>query len=118
MVLLHQNSDQQHGDHHHLPGSFLLPAPGVQNTQQVFRPYIFLISLLKCRLLIHWFVFPSKKYVALVSLAIIVRPTALIVWLPLLIYHFWKEDDKLKLVTHTFFPIGLVPLIQRPPSFF
>lgn len=54
---------------------------------------------------------------ALVSLAVIVRPTALIVWLPLLIYHFWKEDDKLKLVTHTFFPIGLVPLIQRPPSF-
>ncbi|XP_011608620.2 GPI mannosyltransferase 3 [Takifugu rubripes] len=53
----------------------------------------------------------SKKYVALVSLAIIVRPTALIVWLPLLIYHFWKEDDKLKLVTHTFFPIGASALV-------
>lgn len=51
MVLLHQNSDQQHGDHHHLPGSFLLPAPGVQNTQQVFGPNIFLTSLLKCRCL-------------------------------------------------------------------
>lgn len=55
MVLLHQNSDQQHGDHHHLPGSFLLPAPGVQNTQQVFGPNIFLTSLLKCRFL-YWFI--------------------------------------------------------------
>lgn len=67
-------------------------------------------------LLTHWFVCSSKKYVALVSLAVIVRPTALILWLPLLLHHFWKEDDKLKLVTHTFFPIGLVPLIQCPPS--
>lgn len=50
----------------------------------------------------------SKKYLTLVALAVIVRPTALIVWLPLLMYHFWREDDKIRLITHKFIPIGAV----------
>lgn len=48
----------------------------------------------------------------LVALAVIVRPTALIVWFPLLMYHFWQEDNKLRLITHNFIPIGLVLLIS------
>lgn len=52
----------------------------------------------------------STKYLVLVAFAIIVRPTALIVWLPLLAYHFWQEDDKLKLITHKFLPIGALTL--------
>lgn len=50
--------------------------------------------------------FRSTKYLILVALAVIVRPTALIVWLPLLVYHFWQEDNKLKLITHLCLPIG------------
>ncbi|XP_041794364.1 GPI mannosyltransferase 3 [Chelmon rostratus] len=53
----------------------------------------------------------SKKYLTLVALAVIVRPTALIVWFPLLIYHFWREDNKLSLITHTFIPIGAVAVM-------
>ncbi|KAM9861354.1 GPI mannosyltransferase 3 [Aulostomus maculatus] len=48
----------------------------------------------------------SKKYLALVALAVVVRPTALIVWLPLLMYHFWQEDNKLRLIAHDYIPIG------------
>lgn len=55
------------------------------------------------------FSFPSKKYLTLVALAVIVRPTALIVWFPLLLYHFWQEDNKLRLITQKFIPIGFVP---------
>lgn len=36
------------------------------------------------------------------------RPTALIVWFPLLIYHFWQEGNKLRLITHRYVPIGFV----------
>lgn len=50
----------------------------------------------------------SKKYLTLVSLAVIVRPTALIVWFPLLMYHFCQEENKLKLITHNYIPIGAV----------
>ena len=52
VVLLHQDSDQQHGDHPHLSGPFLLPPPWVQNTQQVFTHHsswpflIFLMNLI------------------------------------------------------------------------
>ncbi|XP_047436833.1 GPI mannosyltransferase 3 [Mugil cephalus] len=53
----------------------------------------------------------SKKYLALVAVAVIVRPTALIVWFPLLVYHFWKEDDKLRLVTHNYIPIGTLAVV-------
>ncbi|AWP01624.1 putative GPI mannosyltransferase 3 [Scophthalmus maximus] len=48
----------------------------------------------------------SKKYLTLVALAVVVRPTALIVWFPLLMYHFWQDDDKLRLITHNYIPIG------------
>ncbi|XP_061737648.1 GPI mannosyltransferase 3 isoform X1 [Nerophis ophidion] len=48
----------------------------------------------------------SKTYLTLVALAIIVRPTALIVWVPLLIYHFWQEENKLRLIAHDYIPIG------------
>lgn len=57
--------------------------------------------------------FSSKKYLTLVALAVIVRPTALIVWFPLLMYHFWQEDNKLRLITHKFIPIGFVLLISH-----
>ncbi|XP_069029796.1 GPI mannosyltransferase 3 [Embiotoca jacksoni] len=53
----------------------------------------------------------SKKYLALVALAVIVRPTALIVWFPLLVYHFWQEDNKLRLITHDYVPIGTLALL-------
>ncbi|KAF6722580.1 GPI mannosyltransferase 3 [Oryzias melastigma] len=53
----------------------------------------------------------SKKYLALVSLAVIVRPTALIVWFPLLMHHFWQEEHKLRLVTHNYIPIGTFALV-------
>ncbi|KAJ8391631.1 hypothetical protein AAFF_G00087720 [Aldrovandia affinis] len=52
----------------------------------------------------------SSKYLTLVALAILVRPTALIVWLPLLGWHFWQEDDKLKLLTRHALPIGALTL--------
>ncbi|XP_037116887.1 GPI mannosyltransferase 3-like [Syngnathus acus] len=53
----------------------------------------------------------SKKYLSLVALAAIVRPTALILWLPLLIYHFWQEDNKLRLVVHNYIPIGALAIV-------
>ncbi|XP_042343674.1 GPI mannosyltransferase 3 [Plectropomus leopardus] len=53
----------------------------------------------------------SKIYLTLVALAVIVRPTALIVWFPLLIYHFWQEDNKLRLITHNVIPIGALAVV-------
>ncbi|XP_034045667.1 GPI mannosyltransferase 3 [Thalassophryne amazonica] len=53
----------------------------------------------------------SMKYLILVALAIIVRPTAMIVWLPLLVHHFWQEDDKLRLITHYYIPIGALTVV-------
>ncbi|XP_029317191.1 GPI alpha-1,2-mannosyltransferase 3 isoform X2 [Cottoperca gobio] len=53
----------------------------------------------------------SKIYLTLVALAVVVRPTALIVWFPLLMYHFWQEDNKLRLITHNFVPIGAVAVV-------
>lgn len=53
----------------------------------------------------------SVKYLSLVALAVIVRPTALIVWFPLLIYHFWREENKLRLITHHYIPTGLLAVI-------
>ncbi|XP_062326533.1 GPI mannosyltransferase 3 [Osmerus eperlanus] len=52
----------------------------------------------------------STKYLTLVAMAVIVRPTALIVWLPLLMQHFWRENNKLRLVTHHCLPIGALTL--------
>ncbi|CAK6954871.1 GPI mannosyltransferase 3 [Scomber scombrus] len=54
----------------------------------------------------------SKKYLTLVALAVIVRPTALIVWLPLLMHHFWQEDNKLRLITHDYIPIGALVVVS------
>ncbi|XP_028429109.1 GPI alpha-1,2-mannosyltransferase 3 [Perca flavescens] len=53
----------------------------------------------------------SKIYLTLVALAVIVRPTALIVWFPLLMYHFWQEDNKLRLITHNVIPIGALAVV-------
>jgi len=50
----------------------------------------------------------SWKYLCLVSLAVVIRPTALIVWLPLLFYHFCGEQNKLKLITQRCIPIAYV----------
>uniref|UniRef100_A0A3Q2FPT4 Mannosyltransferase n=1 Tax=Cyprinodon variegatus TaxID=28743 RepID=A0A3Q2FPT4_CYPVA len=53
----------------------------------------------------------SKMYLSLVALAVVVRPTALIVWFPLLMYHFWHEADKLRLITHSYVPIGMLAVL-------
>ena len=63
----------------------------------------------RCLFLLFIYSF-SKKYLTLVALAVIVRPTALIVWFPLLMYHFWQEENKLRLIAHKFLPIGFVVL--------
>uniref|UniRef100_A0A8C5I303 Mannosyltransferase n=1 Tax=Gouania willdenowi TaxID=441366 RepID=A0A8C5I303_GOUWI len=53
----------------------------------------------------------SKKYIALVALAVVVRPTALIVWFPLIICHFWQENNKLRLVINCCIPIGTLAVV-------
>ncbi|XP_053720481.1 GPI mannosyltransferase 3 [Synchiropus splendidus] len=53
----------------------------------------------------------SKTYLSLVALAVVIRPTALIVWIPLLLHHFWQEDHKVKLITHEYIPIGSVAVV-------
>uniref|UniRef100_A0A087X7Y3 Mannosyltransferase n=2 Tax=Poecilia formosa TaxID=48698 RepID=A0A087X7Y3_POEFO len=55
--------------------------------------------------------YSSKKYLSLVALAVLVRPTALIVWFPLLMCHFWQEEDKLRLITHRYIPIGILAVL-------
>ncbi|KAJ0002118.1 hypothetical protein NQD34_001914 [Periophthalmus magnuspinnatus] len=50
----------------------------------------------------------SWKYLTLVALAVLVRPTSLIVWFPLIIYHFWQEENKVKLIIHQYALIGSV----------
>ncbi|KAF0043228.1 hypothetical protein F2P81_004565 [Scophthalmus maximus] len=75
--------------------------------------FFFLIRTLESRDVAKWTVSTVKqkpptikKYLTLVALAVVVRPTALIVWFPLLMYHFWQDDDKLRLITHNYIPIG------------
>lgn len=53
----------------------------------------------------------TKKYLTLVALAVIVRPTALIVWFPLLMHHFCQESNKLRLITHNCIPVGAVAVV-------
>ncbi|XP_034385354.1 GPI mannosyltransferase 3 isoform X2 [Cyclopterus lumpus] len=53
----------------------------------------------------------SKIYLTLVALAVVVRPTALIVWFPLVMYHFWLETNKLKLITLNLVPIGALAVV-------
>ncbi|XP_012971538.1 GPI mannosyltransferase 3 [Mesocricetus auratus] len=50
----------------------------------------------------------SVKYSFLVALACIVRPTALIPWVPLLFRHFYQEQRKLHLVLHHLLPVGFI----------
>ncbi|KAG9273454.1 GPI mannosyltransferase 3 [Astyanax mexicanus] len=53
----------------------------------------------------------SWKYLSLVSLAVIIRPTALIVWLPLLLHHLWREENKLRLITQQGLPVAAITLL-------
>ncbi|XP_043554924.1 GPI mannosyltransferase 3 isoform X1 [Chiloscyllium plagiosum] len=52
----------------------------------------------------------SSKYLALIAFAIIVRPTAVILWLPLLFFHFWQELKKLDLFLYKCLPVGCLTL--------
>lgn len=52
------------------------------------------------------------------ALAVIIRPTAVIVWFPLLMYHFWQEDNKLRLITHDYIPTGFVLSAASPLRLF
>nr|XP_056721988.1 GPI mannosyltransferase 3 [Euleptes europaea] len=51
-----------------------------------------------------------RKCLALVALACLVRPTALIPWTPLLLHQFWKEPRKQQLLLTTYLPVGLISL--------
>ncbi|EDL84114.1 phosphatidylinositol glycan, class B (predicted), isoform CRA_c [Rattus norvegicus] len=50
----------------------------------------------------------SVKYSLLVALACVVRPTALIPWVPLLFRHLYQEQRKLHLTLHHFLPVGFI----------
>ncbi|XP_066052745.1 GPI mannosyltransferase 3 [Chamaea fasciata] len=50
----------------------------------------------------------SSKYLALVALAIVIRPTAVIPWMPLVFSHFLQEPRKADLILHNCIPVGLV----------
>ncbi|NXV68438.1 PIGB mannosyltransferase, partial [Molothrus ater] len=50
----------------------------------------------------------SWKYLALVALAIIIRPTAVIPWMPLVFSHFLQEQRKADLILYNCIPVGLV----------
>uniref|UniRef100_UPI00398E44E1 GPI mannosyltransferase 3 n=1 Tax=Pristiophorus japonicus TaxID=55135 RepID=UPI00398E44E1 len=52
----------------------------------------------------------SSKYLALTAFAVVVRPTAVILWLPLLFSHFWQELKKLDLLLHKCLPVGCLTL--------
>ncbi|KAK4821366.1 hypothetical protein QYF61_018904, partial [Mycteria americana] len=50
----------------------------------------------------------SCKYLALIALAIVIRPTAVIPWIPLVFSHFLQEQRKADLILHNCIPVGLV----------
>lgn len=52
----------------------------------------------------------SWKYLSLVSLAVVVRPTALIVWIPLLFCHLCWEQNKIKFIALQCLPIAAFTL--------
>ncbi|XP_075064133.1 GPI alpha-1,2-mannosyltransferase 3 isoform X2 [Mixophyes fleayi] len=52
----------------------------------------------------------SVKYLLFVGLAFLVRPTAVILWIPLLFYHFFKEQKKFNLIVQQCVPVGLFTL--------
>ena len=79
-----------------------------QNTAQVRAPPGLVSTQCVYSILYHYekSLFFSKKYLTLVAMAIVIRPTALIVWLPLLASHFHREEGRLRLITHRCLPIG------------
>ncbi|NWW94178.1 PIGB mannosyltransferase, partial [Rhynochetos jubatus] len=50
----------------------------------------------------------SCKYLALVALAVVIRPTAVVPWIPLVLSHFFQEERKADLILHNCIPVGLV----------
>lgn len=48
----------------------------------------------------------SCKYLALVALAIVIRPTAVILWMPLVFSHFLQEQRKTDLILYNCIPVG------------
>eukprot|EP00079_Xenopus_tropicalis_P033657 XP_017947428.1 PREDICTED: GPI mannosyltransferase 3 isoform X1 [Xenopus tropicalis] len=52
----------------------------------------------------------STKYLICVALAFLIRPTAVILWVPLLFYHFAKEKKKADLVVNQYLPVGILTL--------
>ncbi|XP_053573474.1 GPI mannosyltransferase 3 [Bombina bombina] len=49
----------------------------------------------------------STKYLIFVAFAFIIRPTAVILWVPLLFYHFVKQQKKVDLILQQYAPVGL-----------
>ncbi|XP_062998904.1 GPI mannosyltransferase 3 [Elgaria multicarinata webbii] len=52
----------------------------------------------------------SLPYLSLAALALMIRPTAALLWTPLLLRHFWKEPKKRQLVLYRCIPVGLIVL--------
>ncbi|KAG8440457.1 hypothetical protein GDO86_006275 [Hymenochirus boettgeri] len=52
----------------------------------------------------------SAKYLVFVALAFLVRPTAVILWIPLLLYHFLNEKKKIDLILQQCLPVGFFTL--------
>ncbi|KAF7241505.1 GPI mannosyltransferase 3 [Varanus komodoensis] len=52
----------------------------------------------------------SLPHLALVALALTIRPTAAVPWAPLLLWHFWKAHRKWDLVLYSYIPVGLIAL--------
>ncbi|XP_031472395.1 GPI mannosyltransferase 3 isoform X2 [Phasianus colchicus] len=50
------------------------------------------------------------KYLSLIALAIVIRPTAAIPWIPLVFSHFLQEQKKADLILYNCIPVGLVTL--------
>ncbi|KAK2539519.1 Pigb [Columba livia] len=50
----------------------------------------------------------SCKYLALIALAVVIRPTAVIPWIPLVFSHFLQEERKADFILHHCIPVGLV----------
>ncbi|XP_007898015.1 GPI mannosyltransferase 3 [Callorhinchus milii] len=53
----------------------------------------------------------SFKYLALIAFAVVIRPTAIILWLPLLFYHYWQELKKMDLILYKCLPVGCLTLV-------
>ncbi|NWH79681.1 PIGB mannosyltransferase, partial [Piaya cayana] len=52
----------------------------------------------------------SCKYLALIALAIVIRPTAVIPWIPLVLSHFLQEQRKADFILQKCIPVGLVTI--------